>query len=30
MKIDEDLYFKTKEFIHIFKVFDIDYTYLED
>ena len=30
MKIDEDLYFKTKGFIHIFKVFDIDYTYLED
>ena len=30
MEIDEDLYFKKKAFIHIFKVFDMDYTYLED
>ena len=30
MEIDEDLYFKTHAFINIFKVFDSDYSYLED
>ena len=30
MEIDEDLYFKTKAFIDIFKVFESAYTYLED
>ena len=30
MEIDEDLFFKTKGFINIFKVFDSDYSYLED
>ena len=30
MEIDEDLFFKTKAFINIFKVFDSDYSYLED
>ena len=30
MEIDEDLYFKTLAFINIFKVFDSDYSYLED
>ena len=30
MKIDEDLYFKTHAFINIFKVFDSNYSYLED
>ena len=30
MEIDEDLYFKTKGFINLFKVFDMDYSYLED
>ena len=30
MEIDEDLYFKTKAFLNIFKVIDSDYTYLED
>ena len=30
MEIDEDLYFKTLGFINIFKVFDSDYSYLED
>ena len=27
---DEDLFFKTNAFINIFKVFDSDYSYLED
>ena len=30
MEIDEDLYFKTKAFLDIFRVFDSSYTYLED
>ena len=30
MEIDEDLFFKTNAFINIFKVFDSDYSYLED
>ena len=30
MEIDEDLYFKTLAFINIFKVFDSNYSYLED
>ena len=30
MELDEDLYFKTLGFINIFKVFDSDYSYLED
>ena len=30
MEMDEDLYFKTHAFINIFKVFDSDYSYLED
>ena len=30
MEIDEDLYFKTKAFLDIFKVFDFAYTYFED
>ena len=30
MEIDEDLYFKTKAFLNLFKVIDVDYTYLED
>ena len=30
MEIDEDLYFKILGFINIFKVFDSDYSYLED
>ena len=30
MEIDEDLDLKKKAFINIFKVFDMDYTYLED
>ena len=30
MELDEDLYFKTKTFINIFKVFDSDYSFLED
>ena len=30
MEIDEDLFFKKNAFINIFKVFDIDYSYLED
>ena len=30
MEIDEDLFFKTKAFLNIFKVIDSDYTYLED
>ena len=27
--IDEDLYFKTKAFLYIYRVFDSDYSYLE-
>ena len=30
MEIDEDLYFKKKSFLDIFKVFDYGYIYLED
>ena len=30
MEIDEDLYYKTKAFLHIFRVFENEYTYLED
>ena len=30
MEIDEDLYFKTKEFLDIFRVFETAYIYLED
>ena len=30
MEIDEDLYFKTKAFLDIFRVFEIGYSYLED
>ena len=30
MEIDEDLYYKTKSFLDIFRVFEIGYTYLED
>ena len=30
MEIDEDLYFKKEAFLNIFKVFDCNYTYLED
>ena len=30
MELDEDLFFKTKGFINIFKVYDSDYSYLED
>ena len=30
MEIDEDLYFKQKSFLDIFKVFKSGYTYLED
>ena len=30
MEIDEDLYFKTKSFLDIFRVFEVGYTYLED
>ena len=29
-EIDEDLYFKTKAFLDIFRVFDNDYIFLED
>ena len=29
MELDEDLFFKTKGFINIFKVYDCDYSYLE-
>ena len=29
MEIDEDLYFKTEAFLNIFRVFDVDYIYLE-
>ena len=30
MEIDKDLYFKNNAFINIFKVFDSNYSYLED
>ena len=30
VEINEDLFFKTKAFLNIFKLFDSDYTYLED
>ena len=30
MEIDEDLYYKTKSFLDIFRVFEIGYIYLED
>ena len=30
MEIDEDLYYKTKAFLDIFRVFESEYTYLED
>ena len=30
MEIDEDLFFKKDAFINIFKVFDMNYSYLED
>ena len=30
MEIDEDLFFQKNAFINIFKVFDSDYSYLED
>ena len=30
MEIDEDLYFKNKAFLNLYKVFDTSYTYLED
>ena len=30
MEIDEDLYFKTKAFLNLFKVIDVDYTCLEE
>ena len=30
MELDEDLFFKTKGFINIFKVYDSDSSYLED
>ena len=30
MEIDEDLYFKTKAFLDIFRVFETGYSYLED
>ena len=29
MEINEDLYFKTKAFLDIYRVFDTDYSYLE-
>ncbi len=29
MEIDEDLYYKTKSFLDIFRVFEIGYIYLE-
>ena len=29
-EIDEDLYFKTKAFLDIFRVFETGYSYLED
>ena len=30
MELNEDLYFKTKAFLDIFKVFDFAYTYLDE
>ena len=30
IEIQEDLYFKTRAFLNLYSVFDIDYTYLED
>ena len=30
MEINEDLYYKTKAFLDIFRVFEIGYSYLED
>ena len=30
VELDEDLSFKTKAFLDIFRVFDVSYTYLED
>ena len=30
MEINEDLYFKTKAFLDIFRVFDFEYSYLEN
>ena len=30
MEIDEDLFFKTKGFTNIFKVFDCDHSYLDN
>ena len=30
MEIDKDLFFKTKVFLDIFRVFDTGYTYLQD
>ena len=30
MEIDEDLYFKTKAFLDIFRVFEVSYMYLDD
>ena len=30
MEIDEDLYFKTKAFLDIFRVFDVQYIYLDN
>ena len=30
MEIDEDLYYKTKAFLDIFRVFDVGYMYLDD
>ena len=30
MEIDEDLYYKTKAFLDIFRVFESGYSYLED
>ena len=30
MEIDEDLYFKTKAFLDIFRVFDVAYSYLDN
>ena len=30
MEIDENLFFKTKAFLNLYKVIDDDYTYLED
>ena len=29
MEINEDLYYKSKAFLDIFKVFDCDYSYLD-